>query len=138
MAAGIWMLLVALGIGYICLRILLDKDNLWLTNVNVVTALVVLYACCFINFDGIIAWHNVQHCHELRGRGAWLDVGYLQDLGPESLPALRWVRPRIEPEDAEKPKVQPAIDHLERELSGRLRNWRGWTWRRQRLHPPTD
>jgi hypothetical protein len=134
MAAGIWMFLVALGIGYICLRILLNKDNLWLTNVNVVTAVVVLYGCCFINFDGIIAWHNVRHCHELQGKGAWLDVGYLRRLGPESLPALRWGKAQIQ-NGQKGEKISRAIADLELKLRHRLSNWRGWTWRRERLNP---
>ena len=45
-AAGIWMLLVAIGLITLVARIVRRYDNRWLIQANTLTAGVVLYACC--------------------------------------------------------------------------------------------
>ena len=69
-ASTIWFLLVALGLFYIVWRIVRARSNAWLININAVTALLVLYPCCFLNFDGMIAGFNVRHCAEAGGGGS--------------------------------------------------------------------
>jgi hypothetical protein len=74
-AAAIWMLLVACGLLWILVRIAVGRSNLWLINVNALTASVVLFVCTFLNMDGAIAAFNVRHCEEIRGKGAHLTSG---------------------------------------------------------------
>ena len=60
-AAFIWMGLVAAGLALIIARIALGKSNKWLLTANLLTLSATLYACCFINFAGLIAGYNVDH-----------------------------------------------------------------------------
>ena len=130
-AAAIWMLLVFCGIVWILLRILAARSNLWLVNVNAITAAVVLYACCFVDFDRWIAHYNVTHCRQIGAAGPNIDLAYLESLGPETLPALRYLSavPDAEPVNG----LADTIARLEADLDASLNDWRGWTWRRQRL-----
>lgn len=130
-ASAVWFVLVGIGLMYIVRRIMGRRDNRWLVNVNALTAVVILYPCCFINFDGMIASFNANHCAEVGGAGSRLDIEYFEDLGPASVAALDSVRDRI----AFEPKREQAkqiSDDLHTELAADLSNWRGWTWRRQR------
>lgn len=131
-AAALWMLLVALGLAWTVYRIVAGRDNAWLVRANVLTALALLYACCFPDFAGGVAWFNVQRCREVGGPGVSIDVAYLQSLGPEALPALRWLQARAN----DSPAAQRAVDaeaQLRAELDAQLRDWRGWTWRRAQV-----
>ncbi len=131
-AAAVWMLLVACGLVWILIRIAARRSNSWLINCNVVTALVVVYACSFVDFDGLIADFNIDYCREVRGAGPPLDLDYLEGLGPETLPAL--VRFSEQLKDTPRASdVHRAIGRLKLELDEDLRNWRGWTLRRRRL-----
>jgi hypothetical protein len=131
-AAAVWMLLVVCGLIWIAARLVLRRTGRWLVGVNLVTALAVLYFCCFVNFDGLIARFNVAHSAELGGAGPSLDVRYLEGLGPEALPALlRFLR---QVEEAEpRRNARRAVGKVRRELRRKLRDWRGWTLRRRRL-----
>src|SRR6185369_3824880 len=80
-ASAIWFLLVALGLFYIIRRIVAGRSNAWLVNINALTALIVLYPCCFVNFDGYIADFNAMHCQEAGGEGIAVDLDYMRDLG---------------------------------------------------------
>ena len=131
-AAAIWMLLVFCGLAWILVRIVARRSNLWLINVNAVTTLVVLYACCFVNFDGFIADYNVAHCEQVRGFGPPIDIVYLEHLGPEALPALAVLAAAVE-NTCEQEGVDRVIARLRVRLDRQLESWRGWTWRRQRL-----
>jgi hypothetical protein len=132
LAAGVWMVLVAAGLVWIGCRILLGRGNAWLLNANVLTALAVLYACCFVNIDAVIADYNVAHCREAGGEGVAIDVDYLRGLGPDALPALRRVTPML-PDEWRRGAAQTCVNALERELRDDLADWRGWTLRRSRL-----
>ncbi len=61
-----------------------------------------------------------------------IDIEYLRHLGPETLPALRWLAER-----ATEPGVADAARRtartLSQELEEDLSDWRGWTLRRARL-----
>ena len=160
LAAGIWMILVAVGLVAIVWRIVAGRSNVWLWQVNTLILLLVLYVASFVNFDGAIAQYNVRHCEQITGHGPALDLAYLEQLGPESLPALAWFVLATEGVDAfadsstggatgRAVKLQPvpeqlpdesisaaaarARDRLRDELGQDLANWRGWCWRRHRL-----
>jgi hypothetical protein len=93
--------------------------------------LLVIYPCCFINFDGYIADFNASHCREAGGSGSALDVDYFAGLGPSSLAALDRARDRL----IALPRAQHAAEvsrRLHAQLDAQLGDWRSWTWRRQR------
>ena len=68
-AAFVWMGLVAAGLALIIARIALGKSNKWLLTANFLTLSATLYACCYINFAGLIADYNVDHSLEMSGQG---------------------------------------------------------------------
>jgi len=128
-AALIWMLLVTAGLLWIGCRILTGRSNGWLVSMNLITTLLVLYACCFVNFEGMIAWHNVRHSQKL---GVPADFQYLQSLGPESIPALNWLASPLQSASAADEARKSSLE-LQQILRRQTRNWRGWTWRRHEL-----
>ena len=130
-ASIVWFFLVAMGLFYIIWRIVAGRSNAWLINANALTALLVLYPCCFINFDGIIANFNAAHCVESGGGGSPLDLQYFRTLGPTSLAALERARPGITL-PARQHEAAEVSSALRAELTESLSDWRGWTWRRQR------
>jgi hypothetical protein len=130
-AAAVWMLLVFCGLLWIVIRIGLRHSNRWLINVNTLTLLGILYGCCFLPIDGWIARFNVVHCREVRGEGPWLDLAYLEHLGPESLPALVWFVGNFA-DSPRTPYVRDSIGCMQAQLGKTLSDWRGWTWRRLR------
>ncbi len=132
LASGIWTGLVAIGLVWIGWRILAGRTNEWLMRVNAGTAVVVLYACAFVDWDGGIAWHNVRHCREAGGRGAPIDLAYLNELGEASIPAIVWLADRI-PTGPIRTEAIYRIGSLRGELRERLADWRGWTFLRQKL-----
>jgi hypothetical protein len=134
-AAAVWMLLVVLGLVWILLRILRNGSNAWLVNVNVATLAVVLYACVFVDWAGVIAAYNVRHCREVHGEGPELDASYLQSLGTGTLPALYGFRAQAESQAcaATRLRLDRTITALETQLQDQTRDWRGWTWQRHRI-----
>jgi hypothetical protein len=150
----IWFLLVALGLVYIVRRIVSGRSNTWLVNINAVTALLVLYPCCFINFDGLIAGYNVRHCAESGGRGWPLSIDYLETLGTPALPALDAIREKLADVSAPaetggewrtrwsgdyyvnvscRAQADAVSAKLHAQLDAELSDWRTWTWRRERI-----
>lgn len=133
-AAAIWMLLVTLGLIYIIWRIMAERSNAWLLRINTITLLVVLFACCFVNFDRIIAWEGALNNYELRGEGSpRLDLRYMQRLGIDAIPALEWFATSVGQDD---PVGQSAAEHarlIRTEMEGKLQTWHGWTFRRHRI-----
>ena len=126
------MFLVLCGLLWILLRIVTGRSNLWLINANAATALVVLYACAFVNVDGHIAAFNVRHCREVGGRGVPVDLWYLQTLGPDALPAVVWLAGELG-DSSKTPEIAQTVFRLKAMLRRDLRDWRGWTYRRHRL-----
>jgi hypothetical protein len=131
-AAAVWMLLVAMGLVWICARIFARKSNQWLINANVLTLLAVLYVCAFIDVSGCVANYNVRHCQEYCKVGQDLDLDYLNILGPSAMPALQWLEGQTE-DDAFKYRVNATLLDLDEKLQAKLTNWRGWTLQRRRL-----
>lgn len=130
-AALIWMGLVAAGLAFITLRILLRFSNRWLINMNALVLVTTLYLCCFVNFDRMIADYNVRHANEVTGQGVWLDLNYLANLGPEAIPALRWFGENVHPASPTRPAAIATADKLQNQLL--TADWRAWTFRRQAL-----
>lgn len=128
LASVVWMLLVAFGLAAISLRIVFNRPNTWLLDVNTVALLAVFYGVAWTNIDGFIAVHNARHCREAGGTGGAFDAGYVASLGPEALPAFRILA-----------RAAPATDYtvwsssLREELLLKTTDWRGWTWRRGEL-----
>lgn len=132
LAAAVWMLLVAFGLGWIILRIARRRSGAWLINANALTAAAVLYLCACAGSDAHIAWFNARHCAEIRGPGhPDLDVDYLRGLGLEALPALIWIE-RQAPGHPRAPKWREAIADASYPFASPS-EWRGWTYRRAAL-----
>ena len=133
-AATIWMSLVAIGLLWLIWRIVSHRDNRWLLQVNAATAAAVLFACCFINFDGLIADYNVRHCKEAGAAGsAPIDLAYLEHIGPEALPALAWLEQHLDAQSPLHGRVAQIETRLRNTLHQNMANWRGWTLLRYRL-----
>ncbi len=131
-ASVIWFFLVGIGLAYVIWRIVNSRNNLWLLNMNALTAAVLLYGCCFVNFDGMIADFNIRHCREGGGIGSSLDIEYFSDLGPASLAQLDAIRPRIDLQWRQDRAAKISAD-LHQELADEMSEWRSWTLRRSRV-----
>lgn len=130
-ASTIWFILVGCGLFFIVWRIVKGRSNAWLINANAIAALAILYPCCFINFDGMIANFNARHCAEAGGGGSSLDIGYFERLGTPALPALDSVRDKLTV-DWRRDWAKNVSEQLHAELHADLNDWRAWTWRRSR------
>ncbi|MDX1682692.1 MAG: DUF4173 domain-containing protein [Phycisphaeraceae bacterium] len=131
-AAAIWIVTIGIGLGLLLWRIFARRTNGWLVRANILVAVLIVYGCCFINIDGLIARHNVNHCREVTGEGAHLDVGYLEHLGAESIPALRGLLPQLKSGPTRHQVVQ-TLRRLRLNLAEKLNTWQGWSWRRHRI-----
>jgi hypothetical protein len=130
-ASVIWMAIVAIGFVAIVVRIVQRRPNAWLVQFMGAVAGVTIYACCFVNFDAIIANVNARHCYEAT-RGAEAQrfyIPYHLQLGYESLPAMRRLQATVQGENDFQRALSEAIAQLERDLVERQQSWRGWTWR---------
>jgi len=132
-AAAIWMVLVGLGFAWLIWRIAADHNNRWLLQRVTLTTAVVLYALCFINIDQRIAKYNVAHCAEMGGQGPTIDMAYLQQLGPASLPATEQLRKQGQLSPPQVRQLHTTRQTLHRRLDQHMVNWRGWTLQRSRL-----
>jgi Domain of unknown function (DUF4173) len=111
LSAGIWMALVAAGLGLTAWQILRQRSNAWLLVRCALLGLGTLYICAFINFAHIIASVNLQR--PVR------DHAYLCSLGPNAAAAIRafeLTRHRV--------CVTPAH---------RIMGWRDWGFRTARV-----
>lgn len=88
-AAFVWMGLVAFGFLTILIRILAGHSTRWLVNVNACAAILTLWACCFVDFAGLVTGFNIGHSREATGMGPDLDLGYvISAFGARAIPAL--------------------------------------------------
>ena len=125
--------LVAAGLVFIICKIALAKSGRWLADVNALSLLLVLCVCSFINFGGIIADFNVKNSAEFDGPGQPVDLNYLEQIGPAALPALKSYIAQL-PRDRERRRLaQYLVGRLGKELRETTSDWRGWSFRRQRL-----
>ena len=133
-AAFVWMGLVAAGLALIIARIALGKSNKWLLTANLLTLSATLYACCYVNFAGLIADYNVDHSLEMSGQGTSLDVWYLRDLGPAAFPAIdRYLAGRDVVLDPVLSELFSSRTLAEEWFRHDHENWRAWSFRDWRL-----
>jgi Domain of unknown function (DUF4173) len=130
LAALIWMGLVAVGLILIIARIALDRSARWLIRMNLVALFATLYVCALVNFDAIIADHNVAHSRQAGGMGVSLDGAYLASLGPQAIPALTRL--------ASDPYLAARLAPLLEEQACDMASWRSWSFRRWRLQRYLD
>jgi hypothetical protein len=128
--ALVWMTLVALGLLLICLRLAFGKTSVWLINANMAAATLVLSGSVAIDYDRIAAGWNVRHAREVGGRGAAIDLCYLDTVGSSALLPLVELETRsLSPELSSRVAVMRnrAMFQLEYQHAGD-----GWTWRGSR------
>lgn len=134
-AAGVWMILVAVGLALIIARIALGKSNKWLVMCNLAALSVTFWAAAIIDVRSTIAFYNVRHAYEVTGHGAPLDLYYVNDLGPAAVPAIDEFLATAKfaaPETLKTFRI--ARDELaSRVTSGQPSGWQEWTWRQDRL-----
>ena len=124
--AFIWMGLVAVGLLLIVARIALDRSNTWLIGANLISLAATLYVCCFLNFPRMIAVYNVEHSADLGQPGAvYLDLLYLNSLGPQVIPALDLFITRHN--DFRRSDVIAMRDTLALHHRQRMGDWRSWS-----------
>jgi hypothetical protein len=87
-AAGVWMILVAIGLVLIIARIALDKSNKWLVMCNLAALSLTFWLAAVVDVRSFIAFYNVRHSYEVTGHGTRLDYYYMSELGPDAIPAL--------------------------------------------------
>lgn len=105
-AALAWMALVAFGLAAICWRALRGQTAAWLINVNMAAAGLVLTAGCFIDLGAVAAQWNVEHAREVGGKGAALDLCYLDQLGSSAVLPLLTLESRRDLRLAFRERVQ--------------------------------
>lgn len=128
-AALIWMLLVAVGLGLIAWTIAKDRSTRTLINANILVVTTTLAIAAFVNWAGIIAQYNLEHCRESGKGTVELDLAYLADLGPAALPSLERYSNTLKDPDM---NLHPLIDRLRHQLQTSS-DWRSWTWRKAML-----
>lgn len=140
LAGLLWMALVAFGLLSITWRVLRDKRSLWLVNINLAAAAILLLCCALVDTRGFIAERNVSA--SLAKPQPILDFAYLSDLGPNSLPALRRYHAELWKKalstfdysssgviQTERLRASVVIGALEVEARDIQKDWRSWTWR---------
>lgn len=129
-AALAWMALVAIGLVLICWRILRGKSASWLINGNLVAAGLVLLGFCFVDTGNVAAAWNVRHAREVGGRGAALDLCYLNKMGGSALlPLIALERSSLKPDFAAR--VRAVRQHVMADVEAGQADG-GWTWRNAR------
>lgn len=103
-AAAVWMLMVAGSLFLLLWRIARKRDNRWLTGWAMGWGLAVLWVCSFVPFDPVIAGYNVRNCQEMGGHAGPIDLAYLEQLGPDALPAIDYLVDHLPQEVAEAPQ----------------------------------
>ncbi len=113
LSAAIWMGLTAAGLGLILWQVWQGLDNSWLLLRGGGMTAAVLYVCCFISFDAIIARYNLTH-------DVAEDFHYICKLGDSAQPVLA-AHGRL----CSAPQVAIAAPRDWREWG--FRNWRART-----------
>jgi hypothetical protein len=134
-AAGVWMVLVGIGLVLIVLRIALGKSNKWLVMCNLAALSVTFWLAAVVDTRSVIAFYNVRHAQEVTGQGVPLDSYYMYNLGPAAIPALDEF---LATARHATPQTLTAFSLTRNELasrltSGRPSGWQEWTWRSERL-----
>lgn len=109
MAAGIWMVVVAGGLGLTCWQVLRHHTAAWLLKRGFALGLLALYGAMFISFDRTIARYNLTN-------QIVADPGYICALSSAALPEIRKHAPGL-CDDRRGPSAPYAAD------------WREWGFR---------
>ncbi|MFK7940111.1 MAG: DUF4173 domain-containing protein [Roseovarius sp.] len=88
LAAGIWMMVVATGLGLTLWQVLRHHSAAWLLKRCAILGMVTLYAAMFLSFDRTIARYNLTH-------DVAQDPAYICTLGPAALPEIRSHAPAL-------------------------------------------
>jgi hypothetical protein len=143
-AAGVWMVLVAIGLALIIARIALNKSNKWLVMCNMAALSLTFWLAAVVDVRSFIAFYNVRHSYEVTGQGTPLDLYYMSDLGPDAIPALDEFLTTAKVQGEENLNT---FSILRDELASRViyassapldvrlypQDWQEWTWRSERL-----
>lgn len=127
-AALAWMVLVAIGLGLICWRLMRGKSGAWLINANAITATVMLCTASIVDLGAVAASWNVRHAREAGGRGEALDLCYLSGLGGSALlPLIELERRTSNPafRDRVRSVRSVVLVGLRHRQSGPSWSWRG-------------
>lgn len=117
--AGIWMVLVAAGLGLILRQVVRGHGNGWLLLRCAVLAGAVLYAASFVNFAGVIVAANLAPERIALGRP--VDCAYLRGLGPTAAAA------------AARAQGRARLPLCGRFPAPRPQGWRDWGFREWRV-----
>jgi hypothetical protein len=133
LAAGIWMALVAIGLGLIMVRIAARRSNKWLIMANLTSLALTLYALSWIDTQYLVARYNILHSREMTGEGIALDYSYIDELGPAAIPAIDEFLAKAKFADQDTINtISIARGHILERLP--LEHaWPTWTWREDRL-----
>lgn len=112
----IWMGLVAAGLTLSLWQVARGRPNRWLLLRTGALALLTLYACCFVNFAGIIAAGNLPR--------EQVDLSYVCGLDRTAAAAIRTASTG---HDRLRPMTCPAS------LSPRIDGWQEWGYRKWRV-----
>jgi len=127
-AALVWMALVGLGLALICWRMLRGKSGAWLINANAAAALLVLAASCVVDLGAVAAAWNVRHAREVGGRGAALDLCYLDRLGGSAAVSLVRLE-RISAPGLPSEQIAALREGVVEDLRAEQSDWRSWSLR---------
>ncbi|MGB3721556.1 MAG: DUF4173 domain-containing protein [Pacificimonas sp.] len=131
--AFVWMLLVAVGLGLICWRVVAGKSAAWLVNGNAAAALTVLAVMSLLDLSATAAWYNISHSHEADGDGARLDLCYLEGQDSSALLPLIALESRLTDGNF-RDRVANARRRVHGDLQRLQASRESWTWREaQRL-----
>ncbi len=128
LAALLWMGLTMLGLALIGWRMLRRKTASWLINANAVALAIVLCFASVADLGSVAAWWNVSHARDLGGRGAALDVCYLQGLGPSALLPLLHVE-KSGGDRGLRERAAFARQAVLDVLATQQQDWHRWSWR---------
>ena len=143
-AAGIWLVLVAIGLVLIVAKIALGRTNKWLVMSNLTVLSLTFWGVALVDIQSIVAHYNVRHSYEVAGHGVPLDLYYMSDLGEAAIPALDEY---LTTAKFATPEQRTAFSVLRGELTDRViyanfatkdvhrhaQDWREWNWREDRL-----
>jgi hypothetical protein len=132
LAAYVWMGLVAVGLGIVVVQIWRDRPTAWMIARSGALGAVTLYLCAFVNFDGIIAAHNLTQPVKQHPRT-------LCELSEGALPAMVLYLDQ-------SPAAYCAHLYSGAPTVFSAQDWREWGFRNWRLHrslaamtpPPTS
>lgn len=134
----VWLLIVMIGLLTIIIKIVFNKSNSWLLKINIINLASIIYITLFFNFKSAVAWYNVKHCQEITGQGVQLDIIYLTELGPATLPALFWLSGELHKESIIRLDVELSIKALTCYPGLEKISWQEWTLNKAKIKKLLD